>query len=200
MDRMPEPASAVSEPAAAAPGTGDVAFEDFFRDEHVRLLRALYLVTGNTQEAEEVMQDAFIAVWERWDLVGAMDEPTGYFCRTLRYRTFRTPVPLRLRRARGRGPGRHLRGERARVREPGRLVRGLRSGGDGQPGSGPGVKDHLHGFEPGDVVDAAGYPEAETRQVRVVRDGESIAVVEFFPDRQSGPLQMSGNACEDGIT
>jgi hypothetical protein len=26
-------------------------FEDFFRDQHVRLLRALYLVTGDRQEA-----------------------------------------------------------------------------------------------------------------------------------------------------
>ena len=82
MDRMPEPASAVSEPAAAAPRTGHVAFEDLFRDEHARLLRALYLVTGNRQEAEEIMQDAFLAVWERWDRVGAMEEPTGYLYRT----------------------------------------------------------------------------------------------------------------------
>ena len=59
-----------------------------------RLLRALYLVTGNAQEAEELMQDAFVAVWERWDRVGAMDEPVGYLYRTAmnRYRS-------RLRRA-----------------------------------------------------------------------------------------------------
>src|SRR4030067_1072244 len=82
MDRMPEPASAVSEPAEAAPRTGHVAFEDFFRDEHARLLRALYLVTGNRQEAEEIMQDAFLAVWERWDRGGAVGEPTGYLYRT----------------------------------------------------------------------------------------------------------------------
>ena len=82
MDRMPEPASAVSEPAAAALRTGHVAFEDLFRDEHARLLRALYLVTGNRQEAEEIMQDSFLAVWERWDRVGAMEEPTGYLYRT----------------------------------------------------------------------------------------------------------------------
>jgi len=58
------------------------AFEDFFDAERARLLRALYLLTGNPQEAEEVLQDAFIAVWERWDRVGAMDDPTGYLYRT----------------------------------------------------------------------------------------------------------------------
>lgn len=34
-------------------------FEDFLRDEHVRLYRALCLVTGSRQEAEDVMQIAF---------------------------------------------------------------------------------------------------------------------------------------------
>jgi RNA polymerase sigma factor (sigma-70 family) len=82
MDGMQEPASAVSEPEASARSSGPAGFEDFFRDEHARLLRALYLVTGNRQEAEEVMQDAFLAVWERWERVGAMDEPTGYLFRT----------------------------------------------------------------------------------------------------------------------
>ena len=58
------------------------SFEGFFEAEHARLLRALYLVTGNVQEAEELMQDAFLAVWERWDRVAAMDEPVGYLYRT----------------------------------------------------------------------------------------------------------------------
>jgi len=63
---------------AAQPAT----FEAFFDAERARLLRALYLLTGNRDEAEEVLQDAFIAVWERWDRVGAMDDPTGYLFRT----------------------------------------------------------------------------------------------------------------------
>lgn len=58
------------------------SFEDFFEAEHARLLRAMYLVTGNLQEAEELTQDAFLAVWERWGRVAAMDEPVGYLYRT----------------------------------------------------------------------------------------------------------------------
>ena len=57
-------------------------FEELVADEHARLFRALFLITGNRAEAEEVMQDAFLAVWERWDRVGAMDDPTGYLFRT----------------------------------------------------------------------------------------------------------------------
>ena len=57
-------------------------FEDFFEAERARLLRALYLLTGNREEAEEIQQEAFVAVWERWDRVGAMDDPVGYLYRT----------------------------------------------------------------------------------------------------------------------
>jgi RNA polymerase sigma factor (sigma-70 family) len=83
MERMNDPASAVSErKIPAATGTPAESFEAFFDAEHTRLLRALYLVTGNVQEAEEVMQEAFLAVWERWDRVATIDEPTGYLYRT----------------------------------------------------------------------------------------------------------------------
>lgn len=57
-------------------------FEEFFEEERQRLLRALYLLTGNAEEAQEVLQDACIAVWERWDRVGSMSDPTGYLYRT----------------------------------------------------------------------------------------------------------------------
>jgi len=94
MDQMQEPARPVTERRPPPEPAGPAGFEAFFQAEHGRLQRALYLVTGDAQEAEELMQDAFIAVWERWDRVGAMQEPTGYLYRTAmnRYRS-------RLRRA-----------------------------------------------------------------------------------------------------
>lgn len=67
---------------AAIPVTAPSAFEEFFEAERRRLLRALYLLTGNTEEAEEIQQDAFLALWERWDRVATMDDPTGYLYRT----------------------------------------------------------------------------------------------------------------------
>jgi RNA polymerase sigma-70 factor (ECF subfamily) len=39
-------------------------------------------VTGNSAEAEELTQDAFLKVWERWERVGGMDDPVGYLYRT----------------------------------------------------------------------------------------------------------------------
>jgi RNA polymerase sigma-70 factor, ECF subfamily len=55
-----------------------LTFEDLFADEHERLYRALYLVVGNSHEAEELMQDAFVRVLERWDRI---DNPAGYLYR-----------------------------------------------------------------------------------------------------------------------
>lgn len=83
------------------------AFEVFFEGERHRLLRALYLLTGNVEEAQEVLQDAFVAVWERWDRVSAMEDPTGYLYRTAlnRYRSGLRRTARAARRAVGRAHG-----------------------------------------------------------------------------------------------
>ena len=56
-------------------------FEEFFEAEHVRLARALYLLTGSAVEADELTQEAMVRVYERWDRVGRMDSPQGYLYR-----------------------------------------------------------------------------------------------------------------------
>jgi RNA polymerase sigma-70 factor (ECF subfamily) len=58
------------------------SFEDFFEIEHEGLLGALYLIIGDRNDAEEVMQEAFLKVWARWDLVESLAHPTGYLYRT----------------------------------------------------------------------------------------------------------------------
>jgi RNA polymerase sigma-70 factor, ECF subfamily len=58
------------------------SFEDFFEAERARLFGALTLVTGNRFEAEEIMQDAFLRLWERWARVSSMDDPSGFLFRT----------------------------------------------------------------------------------------------------------------------
>ncbi|MGZ8571911.1 MAG: RNA polymerase sigma factor [Actinomycetota bacterium] len=58
------------------------SFEAFYDGESRLLFRRLWLVTGNRAEAEELMQEAFLRVWERWDRVGRMDDPVGYLYRT----------------------------------------------------------------------------------------------------------------------
>jgi RNA polymerase sigma factor (sigma-70 family) len=57
-------------------------FEAFYQAEARTLFRRLWLVTGNRAEAEELMQDAFLSVWQRWDRVGGMEDPVGYLYRT----------------------------------------------------------------------------------------------------------------------
>jgi len=66
-------------PAAEA---ADAAFEEFFEAERGRLFGALYLMTGSIQDAEEIVQDAFLAVWEHWDRVRGMERSIGYLYRT----------------------------------------------------------------------------------------------------------------------
>ena len=57
-------------------------FEGFFAENRERLFRALWLVARDRHEAEEVAQDAFLKVWERWDHVGRVEDPQGYLYRT----------------------------------------------------------------------------------------------------------------------
>lgn len=85
------------DPAArvAAGPEAEGGFEGFFERERVRLFRMLCAVTGNRHEAEELTQDAFLAVWERWDRVELMEDPVGYL-----YRIAMNAFRKRYRRAR----------------------------------------------------------------------------------------------------
>ena len=70
-------------------------FEEFYADSRPRLFAALCLVTGSRQEAEELAQDAFLRVWERWERVATMADAEGYL-----YRTAMNLFRRRYRRAR----------------------------------------------------------------------------------------------------
>jgi len=60
---------------------GPADFSVFFADEHRDLLKALFFVTGNRSDAAELMQDAFLKLWERWDRIDEIDDPRGYLFR-----------------------------------------------------------------------------------------------------------------------
>ena len=51
------------------------SFEDFYEATYRRLYTALCLVTGNRHEAEDIMQETFLRVFERWDRVSGVDDP-----------------------------------------------------------------------------------------------------------------------------
>jgi RNA polymerase sigma factor (sigma-70 family) len=80
-DRTLHLASQPVEPAAVSDDRV-LEFEALFEREKERLFQALCLVTRNRFEAEELAQDAFLSVYERWDRVAEMDDPTGYLYRT----------------------------------------------------------------------------------------------------------------------
>ena len=71
----------VTEPVLVT-AQGTESFEAFFGLHNDDLLAALWLITRNRHEAEEIAQDAFLRVWERWERVAHMDDPEGYLYRT----------------------------------------------------------------------------------------------------------------------
>jgi RNA polymerase sigma-70 factor, ECF subfamily len=86
----------VSDPAYAEAGSSErmTDFEELVRAEHPRLYGALWLITRDRGEAEDVMQEAFLRLWERWDRVRDLDDPAGYL-----YRTALNVYRQRIRRA-----------------------------------------------------------------------------------------------------
>jgi RNA polymerase sigma factor (sigma-70 family) len=68
------------------------AFEPFFETEYPRLVKALYLTTGDLPEAEELAQESMARAFERWDRVSSMESPGGY--------VFRTAINLNAKRLR----------------------------------------------------------------------------------------------------
>src|SRR5687767_6196277 len=77
----------------------DLGFDRFFDEHRERLYRAMWLVARDRFDAEEVTQDAFLKVWQRWDRVRGLEDPAGYLYRTglnlLRNRRRRAALGLR---------------------------------------------------------------------------------------------------------
>ncbi len=73
--------STSSAPIAIGASTA-LSFEAFYLANERRLFRALYVLTGSRDQAEDLAQQAFCRVWERWESVGTLDDPTGYLFRT----------------------------------------------------------------------------------------------------------------------
>ena len=56
-------------------------FDTFMEEEHERLYRALYFITGSREDAEDLSQEAFMKLWERWNTIEEIEDPTGYLFR-----------------------------------------------------------------------------------------------------------------------
>ena len=58
------------------------SFQAFFSEHYDRLARALFLLAGEPDEAEDLAQEAMVRVYERWGRVSTMASPEGYLYRT----------------------------------------------------------------------------------------------------------------------
>jgi RNA polymerase sigma-70 factor (ECF subfamily) len=58
-----------------------LTFDAFVQEKHERLFKALYFVTGSREEAEDLSQDAFLKLWERWATIDEIEDPTAYLFR-----------------------------------------------------------------------------------------------------------------------
>jgi RNA polymerase sigma-70 factor (ECF subfamily) len=71
-----------ADPAVVELDRAGPTFESFY-ESHVSALRgALWVITRERHEAEEIAQEAFLRVWERWEQVAMLDDPEGYLYRT----------------------------------------------------------------------------------------------------------------------
>jgi RNA polymerase sigma factor (sigma-70 family) len=61
---------------------GPLSFDGFFASHSQTLYRRMRLVTRDHHEAEEVVQDAFLSIYEHWDRVASIPDPEGYLYRT----------------------------------------------------------------------------------------------------------------------
>ena len=76
---MNEPLRLVAGPESPAAALAETAsFEFFVTASQTRLFGSLCLMTGSRHEAEEIAQEAYLRVLERWDHVQRLDDPTGY--------------------------------------------------------------------------------------------------------------------------
>ena len=71
----------MSEVVVSSRESANLGFATFYEREHVRLGRAVYLLTSDAAEAEELIQEAMARAYERWDRVSRMAEPAGYVYR-----------------------------------------------------------------------------------------------------------------------
>jgi RNA polymerase sigma factor (sigma-70 family) len=78
-------------------------FQAFFESERNGLFGALVLMTADRHEAEEIAQDAFLALWERWERISRLEDPVGYLYRTAMnlFRKRRRRAAMALRRSVG---------------------------------------------------------------------------------------------------
>ncbi|MDQ0578671.1 RNA polymerase sigma factor [Streptomyces rishiriensis] len=92
---VPEPARRADD-GAPANEVFPVDFEAFFAAHYPALLARALMLCGNYQDAEDAIQDAFLAALENWNRVSGYEQPTAWVSLVMRRKLWRT-LRLRLR-------------------------------------------------------------------------------------------------------
>jgi len=56
----------------------EAAFAQLYRDRFAELAGQLYAFTGDTGEAHDLVQEAFVRAWQRWGTVSGYQDPAGW--------------------------------------------------------------------------------------------------------------------------
>jgi RNA polymerase sigma-70 factor (sigma-E family) len=66
--------------APAVPVAFPRSFDEVYRTDYKRLVQVAHLITGSNETAEDVVQDAFVRLYDRFDTIG---DPGGYLYRSV---------------------------------------------------------------------------------------------------------------------
>lgn len=82
----------------ARPAASSADFAEIFATHHAEALRLAYLLCGDPHRAEDVVAEAFVKVWRRWER-GGIDNPRAYLRRAVVNEVHSRFRRLRLERA-----------------------------------------------------------------------------------------------------
>lgn len=54
------------------------SFEEFFEQTTPGLVGQAYVLTGNLQEAQDIVQEAMLRAWREWPKISAYEDPAGW--------------------------------------------------------------------------------------------------------------------------
>jgi len=93
---MPQPDSSPFDAAPAPPAAKIATFDDLFRDAYPGLFRFAYRLVGSRELAEEIVQDVFLDLWRRRDIVDPCSVARAYLYTATRHAAISAVRRLRI--------------------------------------------------------------------------------------------------------
>ncbi len=74
---------AMTRPSEATAPAGWSGFDEFVRARSAALLRFAFLLTGNREDASDLVQDALVGLYPRWERISRAGDPEPYVRRSI---------------------------------------------------------------------------------------------------------------------